>query len=77
MKRATEEGGDFIESLIKEMKVLTDEIDRFLEVAPDITMIRIVAGDEYLLSGRSLVLCQRTGHIEKSQDEVFALHPGI
>ena len=36
LKRATE-AGDFIESLIKEMKVLADEIDRFLEVAPDIT----------------------------------------
>ena len=47
LKRATE-AGDFIESLIKEMKVLADEIDRFLEVAPDITMIRILAGDEYL-----------------------------
>ena len=47
LKRATE-AGDFIEFLIKEMKVLADEIDRFLEVAPDITMIRIVAGDEYL-----------------------------
>ena len=47
LKRATE-SGDFIESLIKEMKVLADEIDRFLEVAPDITMIRIVAGDECL-----------------------------
>ena len=33
LKRATE-AGDFIESLIKEMKVLADEIDRFLEVAP-------------------------------------------
>ena len=48
LKRATEEGGDFIEALINEMKVLADEIDRFLEVAPDITMIRILAGDEYL-----------------------------
>ena len=47
LKRATE-SGDFIESLVKEMKVLADEIDRFLEVAPDITMIRIVAGDECL-----------------------------
>ena len=47
LKRATE-AGDFIESLVKEMKVLADEIDRFLEVAPDITMIRIVAGDECL-----------------------------
>ena len=47
LKRATE-AGDFIESLIKEMKVLADEIDRFLEVAPDITMIRILAGDECL-----------------------------
>ena len=47
LKRATE-AGDFIESLVKEMKVLADEIDRFLEVAPDITMIRILAGDEYL-----------------------------
>ena len=36
LKRATE-AGDFIESLVKEMKVLADEIDRFLEVAPDIT----------------------------------------
>ena len=36
LKRATE-SGDFIESLVKEMKVLADEIDRFLEVAPDIT----------------------------------------
>ena len=48
LKRATEEGGDFIESLIKEMKVLADEIDRFLENSPDITMIRLLAGDEYL-----------------------------
>ena len=47
LKRATE-SGDFIESLVKEMKVLADEIDRFLEVAPDITMIRILAGDECL-----------------------------
>ena len=47
LKRATE-SGDFIESLVKEMKFLADEIDRFLEVAPDITMIRILAGDEYL-----------------------------
>lgn len=47
LKRATE-SGDFIESLVKEMKVLADEIDRFLEVAPDITMIRILAGYEYL-----------------------------
>ena len=47
LKRATE-SGDFIESLGKEMKVLADEIDWFLEVAPDITMIRILAGDEYL-----------------------------
>ena len=28
-------------------------------------------------SGRNLVLCQRTGHIEKSPDEVFSLQPGI
>ena len=47
LKRATE-SGDFIESLVKEMKVLADEIDRFQEVAPDITMIRILAGDECL-----------------------------
>ena len=33
LKRATE-AGDFIESLIKEMKVLGNEIDRFLEIAP-------------------------------------------
>ena len=48
LKRATEEGGDFIEALINEMKVLADEIDRFLEVSPDITMIRVLAGDECL-----------------------------
>ena len=36
LKRATE-AGDFIESLVKEMKVLADEIDRFLEVAPNIS----------------------------------------
>ena len=38
LKRATE-AGDFIESLVKEMKVLADEIDSFLEVSPDIIMI--------------------------------------
>ena len=39
LKRATKEGGDFIEALINEMKVLADEIDQFLEVSPDIAMI--------------------------------------
>lgn len=48
LKRAIEGDGDFIESIVKEMKVLADEIDRFLENSPDITMIRLLAGDEYL-----------------------------
>ena len=48
LKRATEDGGDFIEALINEMKALADEIDRFLEVSQNITMIRMLAGDECL-----------------------------
>jgi len=48
LKRAIEGDGDFIESIVKEMKVLADEIDRFLEKSPNITMIRLIAGDDYL-----------------------------
>ena len=47
LKRATEQG-DLIESLVKELKSLADEIDRFLEVSPKITTIRLVGGDESL-----------------------------
>ena len=47
LKRATEKG-DLIESLVKELKSLADEIDRFLEVSPKITTIRLVGGDESL-----------------------------
>lgn len=48
LKRAMDGDGDFIMSLVKEMKVLADEIDRFLEASPNISMIRLLAGDEYL-----------------------------
>jgi|GEM_PF-5156623 len=48
LKHAINGDGDFIESLIEEMKVLADEIDRFLENSPHITMIRLIAGDDYL-----------------------------
>ena len=48
LKRALNGNGDFIESLVKEMKVLADEIDCFLESSPNITMIRLLARDEYL-----------------------------
>ena len=47
LKRATARG-DLIESLVKELKSLADEIDRFLEISPHITMIRLIAGDDYL-----------------------------
>ena len=47
LKRATEQG-DLIESLVKELKFLADEIDRFLEVSPHITTIRLVGGDALL-----------------------------
>ena len=48
LKRALNGNGDFIESLVKEMKVLADEMDRFLEVSPKITAIRLVGGDDSL-----------------------------
>jgi len=48
LKRAIDGDGDFIETLVKEMKVLADEIDCFLESSPNISMIRLLAGDEYL-----------------------------
>ena len=47
LERATARG-DLIESLVKELKSLADEIDRFLEVSPKITTIRLVGGDESL-----------------------------
>ena len=47
LKRATEQG-DLIESLVKELKILADEIDRFLEVSPKITSIRLAGGDDSL-----------------------------
>ena len=47
LQRATAQG-DLIESLVKELKFLADEIDRFLEVSPKITTIRLVGGDESL-----------------------------
>ena len=47
LRRASEKG-DLIESLVKELKFLADEIDRFLEVSPKITTIRLVGGDESL-----------------------------
>ena len=47
LQRATAQG-DLIESLVKELKSLADEIDRFLEVSPKITTIRLVGGDESL-----------------------------
>ena len=47
LKRATEQG-DLIESLVKELKSLADEIDRFLEVSPKITTIRLVGGGDSL-----------------------------
>ena len=47
LQRATTQG-DLIESLVKELKYLADEIDRFLEVSPKITTIRLVGGDASL-----------------------------
>ena len=47
LQRATAQG-DLIESLVKELKFLADEIDRFLEVSPHITTIRLVGGDALL-----------------------------
>ena len=47
LKRATEVG-DLIESLVREFKVLADEIDRFLDVSPKITSIHLIGGDDSL-----------------------------
>lgn len=47
LRRATE-NGDLIESLVKELKSLADEIDHFLEVSPNITAIHLLGGDDPL-----------------------------
>ena len=47
MRRASEKG-DLIESLVEELKSLADEIDRFLEISPNITTIRLLGGDDSL-----------------------------
>ena len=40
--------GDLIESLVKELKFLADEMDHFLEISPNITSIRLLGGDDPL-----------------------------
>ena len=47
LKRATARG-DLIESLVKELKFLADEMDHFLEISPNITSIRLLGGDDPL-----------------------------
>ena len=47
LQRATTKG-DLIESLVEELKSLADEIDRFLEISPNITTIRLLGGDDSL-----------------------------
>lgn len=47
LRRASEKG-DLIESLVKELKFLADEMDHFLEISPNITSIRLLGGDDSL-----------------------------
>lgn len=55
LKRASEKG-KFIESIVKEMKILADEIDRLLEESPRITTIRLLGGDYSRLYGFEEIL---------------------
>ncbi|MBO7258126.1 MAG: hypothetical protein J6V11_04210 [Alphaproteobacteria bacterium] len=69
--KATTDSGDFVKFRVKEMKVLADEIDRFLEVVLDIAMIRIVAGNKYL---HCFLFCRRS--VAGDQFSQYSEHPG-